>query len=296
MSEIVYLNGALVPRSQAKIPALDYGFLYGYGLFETMRAYGGLVFRLDSHMSRLAHTAETLGLAVIIPELKEAVMKTIEANRLSDARIRLTVSGGEGSTPPDLKSCTKPTVLITASEYHPYPDDVYRRGLKAHISTIHRNSLSPLSRLKTANYLDSMLARQQAREAGFDEALLLNEKGQLAEASMSNVFLVSEGILKTPGLDAGILDGVTRGIVLELASQIGIKAVETDIGPVELSRAQEAFLTNSLIEIMPLTELDGSVVCEGEVGPVTGRLIEGYKRLVLTEQYREQSRHSPGKP
>ncbi len=280
MSEIVYLNGSLIPRSQASISALDYGFLYGYGLFETMRAYGGRVFRLDSHLRRLARSAEILGLPIGTLDLKGAVMNTIQANQLSEARVRITISIGEGGMVPDPSTCDKPTVLILAGHYRPYPEQVYQKGFRAVVSSIRRNSQSPLSRLKSANYLESILAKQEARAAGVEEALCLNEKGLLAEASMSNIFLVTDGTLRTPGQDSGILPGITRETILELASPLGINTLEQDIRLDELFHAQEAFLTNSLIEVMPLIEVDGKPIGSGRPGPVTRRLIADYKRMV----------------
>jgi branched-chain amino acid aminotransferase group I len=282
MSQIVYLNGCLIPRSQAFTSALDYGFLYGFGLFETMRAYRGQVFRLERHLSRLAHSAEILGLPVRALALKGAVMDTIQANQLSEARIRITVSIGEGAMPPDPSTCNKPTVLIVAEHYQPYPEQVYQKGFRAVVSSIRRNSQSPLSRLKSANYLESILARQEARAAGVDEALCLNEKGLLAEASMSNIFLVSDGILRTPGQESGILPGITRQTILELAPQLGIKTLEQDIRLDELPQAEEAFLTNSLIEVMPLTEIAGKPVGSGRPGPLSRRIMAAYKKLVLS--------------
>ncbi len=288
MSEIVYLNGSLIPRSQARISALDYGFLYGFGFFETMRAYGGQVFRLDSHLNRLARSAEILGLPIEALDLKGAVMDTIQANKLSEARVRITISIGEGGMVPDPSSCTQPTVLILAGPYKPYPKQVYEKGFRAVVSSIRRNSQSPLSRLKSANYLENMLAKQEARAAGVDEAICLNEKGLLAEASMSNIFLVNDGILRTPGEESGILPGITRKVVLELASQLGINTFEQDIRLDELFQTQEAFLTNSLMEIMPLTEVGGKPVGSGEAESVTRRLMANYKKLVRPSRTSEQ--------
>ncbi len=283
MGNIVYLNGSFVPISQAHISVLDYGFLYGYGLFETMRAYGSKVFRQDSHLRRLESSAEMLGIQIKISELRDAVTGTIQANRLGDARVRMTVSIGEGTMVPDPGSCDKPTVLIMAGEYHPFPEQVYQKGFKAIVSSIRRNSQSPLSRLKSANYLESLLARQEARKAGVDEALCLNEKGFLAEASMSNIFLVTDGTLRTPGQDSGILPGITRGVVIELASHSGIKTIEEDIRVDDLYQAQEAFLTNTLIEVMPLTGVDGKLIGSGVPGTFTQKLIAAYKELVVRE-------------
>ncbi len=288
MEEIVYLNGAMVPRSQAKIPAMDYGFLYGYGLFETMRAYSGVVFRLDSHIARLAKSANILGIAVDTAVLKKAVMDTLKANRLRDARVRLTASIGEGSLMPDLHSCTAPSVLVVAAKYIPYADEVYRRGFRVIVSSIRRNGQSPVPAMKTANYMESLLARQEAKTAGVDDALFLNEKGQVTEASTSNVFLVSQNVLRTPRQESGILPGITKDAILELAPQIGIMALETDILPEEIAEADEAFLTNSVVEIMPVTNLDGKAIRDGRPGPITRRLMSGYKDLVLRE-----TRHQP---
>lgn len=288
MSEIVYLNGSLIPRSQAGISVLDYGFLYGFGLFETMRAYEGQVFRLDSHLNRLVRSAKILGLPIGVTDLEDAVMATIQANQLGDARIRITVSIGEGSMVPDPSTCKQPTVLILAGDYYPYLEQIYQKGFRAVVSSIRRNSGSPLSRLKSANYLENMLAKQEARAAGVDEALCLNEKGLLAEASMSNIFLVDDGVLRTPGEESGILPGVTRGVVLELASRLGISTLEHDVRLDEIAEAQEAFLTNSLIEIMPLTEIAGRHVGSGRPGPVTQRLMADYKKLVLASRTSEQ--------
>ena len=283
MSDIIYLNGTLLPRSQASISALDYGFLYGFGLFETMRAYSGHVFRLDSHLARLARSAQILGIPIDVPTLRGAVTDTLRANKLGDARVRITVSIGEGEIVPDPNTCSKPTVLIIAAEYKPYPKQVYQRGFRAIVSSIRRNSQSPLSRLKSANYLESMLARQEARAAGVDEAICLNEKGLLAEASMSNVFLVANGIIKTPDQESGILPGITREMVLELALQLGTRTLEQNITLDELLQAQEAFLTSSLMEIMPLIEVDGKPLGSGVPGPVTQKLMSEYKKLVLRE-------------
>lgn len=283
MDEIVYLNGRLIPRSQARVSALDYGFLYGFGLFETMRAYEGRVFRLDRHLSRLEDSVKVLGLSIERVGLKSAVMDTIRANRLGDARIRITVSPGEGAINAEPGTCVKPTVLVVAEKYILYRQQVYRKGFRAIVSSIRRNSHSPLSGLKSTSYLESILARQEARVAGVDEAICLNERGFVAEASMSNIFLVADGILKTPGLESGILPGITRQAVMELASETGITSRECDIRLEELFRAQEAFVTSSLIEVMPLTQIDNKPIGNGRPGTITGRLMAVYKKLVKGE-------------
>jgi branched-subunit amino acid aminotransferase/4-amino-4-deoxychorismate lyase len=224
-----------------------------------------------------------MGIPAELSLLEDAVMQTLKANNLSDARIRITVSIGEGEMVPDPSTCGQPTVLITAAAYTPYPEQVYQNGFQTIISSIRRNSQSPISRLKSASYLESMFARQEARAAGVHEAVCLNDKGVLAEASMSNIFLVTSGRVRTPGQDSGILPGITREAVLELASQLNIEAIEHKITLDELFQAREAFLTNSLIEIMPLTEIDGRLIGSGRPGPVTQRLMAAYRELVHKE-------------
>lgn len=283
MSEMVYLNGSLVSLADARIAVMDYGFLYGYGLFETMRAYEGKIFRLDKHLDRLVSSTATLGIVLDKTVLNGAVINTINANGLSEARIRLTVSIGEGGMVPDPASCGEPTVLVVAGKYQPLPDEVYQKGFRAIVSSIRRNSQSPVPAMKSLSYLESMLARQEARVAGVDEAICLNEEGFLAEASMSNLFLVGDGTLKTPSVASGILPGVTREAVLELAGKLGITVVEDDIILDELLQADEVFLTNSVMEIMPLTELDGKPIGTGKPGAITRKLMAGYKEMVRRE-------------
>lgn len=286
MEEIVYLNGVMVPVSQAKISVMDYGFLYGYGLFETMRAYDGVVFRLDHHINRLAKSAVKLSITIDTSTLVKAVTNTLKVNKLRDARVRLTVSAGEGTMVPDSHSCTKPSVLVVASKYDPYTDDIYQRGFKVIVSSIHRNSQSPVLTMKTVNYMENLLARQQAKVAGVDDVLFLNEKGQLAEASASNIFMVNKNVLKTPPQNSGILPGITRNVILELALQMNIETYEADIQLEEIIEADEAFLTNSILEIMPLTNISGKAICYGKPGSITRRLRTAYKELV-----RKETRH-----
>jgi len=287
MLETVYLNGRLVPRFEAKLSPLDHGFLYGYGLFETMRAYKGHIFRLDSHLTRLRCSAESIGLthSVLTTEegkqsLKAACMATLEANELKDARIRLTVSAGEGDMTPDPGTCPSPTILISARNLDPLPSEKYETGLKATVSFLRRNSQSPLSRLKSTCYLENILARTTARASGYDEAILLNEQGYLAEGSTTNVFLVSHGELITPSFESGVLPGITREAVLEIARASNIKATERWVELNELVEAQEAFVTNSILELMPLVSVEGRTIGTGKPGKLTRDLLFAYRKLV----------------
>jgi branched-chain amino acid aminotransferase len=287
IDEIIYLNGRLIPRFEAKLSPFDHGFLYGYGLFETMRAYNGHVFRLDSHITRLRCSAESIGLTHTIltteegkQSLKAACMATLEANELKDARIRLTVSAGEGDMTPDPGTCSSPTVLITARSLVPLPPEKYETGFKAAVSFLRRNSQSPLSRLKSTCYMENVLARMTAKAAGYDEAIFINEQGYLAEGSTTNVFLVSHGELITPCFESGVLPGITRDAVLEIARTSNIKATERWVELNELIEAEEAFLTNSVLELMPLVSIEGRPIGAGKSGKVTRDLLFAYRKLV----------------
>jgi branched-chain amino acid aminotransferase len=280
MEQIVYLNGSLVPRSQAKISPFDLGFLYSYGLFETMRSYSGHIFRLEEHLQRLSQSARLLNLPLNALDLKKACHDTLKANKLKDARIRLTVSAGEGEAVPDLPRHPRPTVLVTAARYVPISDEAYHKGYKVVVSTIDRDSQSPLSRLKSTNYLSNVLARREARASGADEAILLNERGFLCEGSTSNIFLVSKKNLVTPGEESGCLPGITRQAVIELARGLGISISEREVQLDELLQADEAFLTNSIMELMPVAEVNSQPIGRGKV---TGRLMQAYKQTVVKE-------------
>ncbi|MGA8849100.1 MAG: aminotransferase class IV [Dehalococcoidia bacterium] len=300
MAEIIYLNGQLIPRSKAKLSPFDHGFLYGYGLFETMRAYNGYIFRLDHHLARLRRSAETIGLAHSViatlnvvkgkQSLETACTKTLEANKLKDARLRLTVSAGEGDMTPDPSTCSSPTVLVTAQNLVSLPPEKYESGFKSVLSSLRRNSQSPLSRLKSTCYMENILARMAARAAGCDEAILLNEQGYLAEGSSTNIFLVMKSlslkgrgqvrVLITPSLESGVLPGITREAILEIARAANIKTQERQVEVKELIEAEEAFLTNSILELMPLTWFEGKPIGTGKPGKLTRKLIAAYRKLI----------------
>jgi branched-chain amino acid aminotransferase group I len=290
MEEIVYLNGSLIPRSQAKVSAFDYGFLYGYGLFETMRAYGGKIFLLDRHLARLLESAAVIGLSSKLSDidLTKACLDILRANNLQEARVRLTVSRGEAGAFPGDKSDAAPTVLVTATAYSPPPAQLYNRGYKALLSSFHRDSQSPLSKLKSTSYLLSVLSRLEAEAAGLDEALLLNERGFIAEGSISSVVFVNRSGLVTPSLESGILPGITREVVLELADILKIDVIEGDVRSEVLRQFDEAFLTNSVMELMPLVEVRDKkgkiiVIGSGKPGALTRKLMAAYKEMVERE-------------
>ena len=279
----MYLNGELVEQEAAAVSALDRGLLYGYGLFETMRSYGGRVFRLEQHYGRLCAGASRLAVTVplSLPGLSEAVEAVLERNDMSDAYLRLTVTAG--ALPMAERAPGEATVTLFAKPLADYPPELYRRGMAAVVSDVRRNETSPLSGVKSLNCLDNLLAREHARRQGADEAILLNTRGLVAEGSASNVFLVMGERLVTPGIESGALPGVTRQAVLELAASAGMEAVESEVGASAFGEASEAFLTGSVMEVMPLTRVNGQPVGPGRPGPATERLGRLYRQMVLRE-------------
>jgi branched-chain amino acid aminotransferase len=282
LEEIVYLNGDLIPGSQAMLSPFNFGFLYGYGLFETMRSYSGSIFKLDRHLARLHNSAQTLGIVNKLKayDLEKACNGVLRANNLTDARIRLTVTLGEGDIIPNPDTASRITVFIAARKMVPPSTETYEQGYSAIISKYRRNSRSPLSNIKSTSYLENFLARKEATAAGVDEVVLLNETGFLAEGSRTNIFLVNKKLLITPSIESGILPGITREAVLELAKSTGITTAVKQVELDELLTAGEAFFTSSALEIMPLTILDNKPIGKGRPGPVTRQLMSGYRRLV----------------
>jgi branched-chain amino acid aminotransferase group I len=282
MAEIVYVNGSLVPRAKARISVFDHGFLYGYGLFETMRAYNGVIFLLERHLERLEKAAETIGINLTGIDLAQACRDTLQANGLQNARLRLTVSHGDADAFPWQPADSQPTVVVTAREYRPYPPEVYNRGFKVGVSSFRRSRCSSLSGIKSTNYLVSVMARQEAMANSMDEALLLNEDGNITEGSTSNVFFVKSSYLVTPSPESGILPGITRWLVMEIADRLGIDTVEQGISLADLRQFEEAFLTSSMMEIMPLALIAGR---DGRdivfpTGKITQRLMAAYGDFV----------------
>lgn len=288
MEEIVYLNGSLMPRSQARVSVYDHGFLYGYGLFETMRAYHGTIFLLERHLDRLLRSSRIIGLDSKLAniDLGKACIDVLRANSLEDARLRLTVSRGELDSFPGPSTCDTPTVLVTVRNYSSLSPQIYNTGFKAGISSLRRYSQSPLSRLKSINYLLSVLAKMESEAAGLDESLLLNEHGSIAEGSISNAFFATlPSCLVTPPLESGILPGITREVVMELASTLEMDVNESEVRLEDLGQFEEAFLTNSVIEIMPLVEVRDNTgkaitIGSGKPGKLTKQLMSAYKEMV----------------
>lgn len=264
---LVYLDGAFLPADEAKLPAADAGRLYGRGLFETFRARRGSVFLLDRHLARLRAGARTLGIEPPeeLDQLSAVLRELAERCGLEDARMRLTVTAGPEGGRPSLLLQARP-----ASD--DYPEEVYERGIRVIVASARRNETSPLARIKSVNYLDNLLAREESRRAGADEALLLNTRGLLAEASTANLFIARDGGLATPPVSDGALPGITRGAVLELARDAGIAAREASLTLDDLYQATEAFLTNAIASVLPVVSVDERKVGSDKPGELTRRV------------------------
>ena len=268
----VWLNGRLVPAEKATVSVIDRGFLLGDALFETMRAYGGHVFRLAEHLDRLARGAKRIGLP--LPDgLADAVAKTLKGNGLVDAAVRLTVTRGPGTglTPPE---DPQPTVVIAARPPSKPPDAVRAAWARGRV-----NEHSTTAGLKRPAYLDAVVEMAQARAAGYDDVLFLDTAAHLAEGAYSNVFVLARGTLRTPPPTCGILPGITRAAVLEIAAEQGRATAEESLDPPVLDEAEEAFLTSSLREIVPLVSVGGRPIGRGEPGPVTRGIQAAYAAL-----------------
>ena len=303
MSSLVWLDGALLPRGEARIPIDDRGFLYGAACFETMRAHDGVVFRLDRHLDRLERGLRALGVAPPgRAALRSAIAATLEANRLADARVRLTVSAGTGATVgtgPGLEPAGAPAVLVTAAA--PGPAPAAARALVAR--EVRLGPHRPLPFAKTANYLSSLLALQEARSAGFDQALLLDANDDVVEAATANLFALLDGVLVTPPLgsgplEAGPLPGVTREVVRECARGLRLESEQRRLPLAELKGASEVLLTNSVVGVQPLAEVrvDARSWRFEAPGPVTRALSAAYEEAVGRESGGAGPRPSPTNP
>lgn len=277
----IWINNRIVDAKDAKISVFDRGFLYGDGVFETMRGYDGVVFKVDEHLNRLDRS---LGVVKIkIPYTKAALKKRIhrllKINKLKNAYIRLTVTRGEGTVGLAKTNCKNPTTVIVAKKFTPYPAGMYKRGARVKIVKTRQNENSPVSGIKSVSFLNYILARLEAKEAGFDDAVMLNSKGQVCESTVSNIFLVKGRRLMTPLVKNGSLPGITRNAILESAPKVGLRAIEKTIRPGELYGADEVFLTNTLMEVMPVVWVDNHKIGSGKPGIFAKRLGLEYNNI-----------------
>ncbi|MCY2977949.1 MAG: branched-chain-amino-acid transaminase [Planctomycetota bacterium] len=283
MSLQIYINGEFHDKENAKISVYDHGLLYGDGVFEGMRSYSGKVFRLVQHLDRLYESA--LAICLTIPISKEQmaldVNKTLQVNSLTNAYIRLVVTRGSGSLGLDPNRTSNPQVIIIADSISLYPEEHYQNGLKIITASTVRSHPAALSpRIKSLNYLNNIMAKIEGLQAGCVEALMLNHKGEVAECTGDNIFIVKNGTILTPPKDAGILEGITRNAILDLAKELGIVAHETTLTRHDLFVADECFLTGSAAEVIPVVSIDSRPIGQGKVGAVTTKLMAAFKKLV----------------
>ena len=286
MSLKVWMNGELVAAEEAKIGVYDHGLLYGDGIFEGIRTYQGRVFRLEKHLERLYRSAESIRLVIpFTPEqLGGAIYETMKANGQADAYIRLVVTRGAGDLGLDPSKTNKPTVFIITDKIALYPEEMYKKGMSIITAKTVRTPAQSLNpQVKSLNYLNNILAKIEAGDAGVDEALMLSYDGFVAECTAENIFIVQEGKVLTPPVSAGILEGITRDFVLELAGENGIEAEEKNLLPDDLYGADECFLAGTAAEILPVTKIDGRTVGTGQPGPITKRLIESFHKYVQNQ-------------
>lgn len=273
------VDGNLVICKEPRVSCWDHGLLYGYGLFETMRVYRGKIFALKAHLQRLLSSCGQLAISIdqSLDDLVSLARKFAAEREVNNAALRLTVTRG------DSDRGIPPGLFITARQLTYLPRH-YEEGFSAVTSPVRRNPTSPLVYHKTLNYMDNLLALEETRGAGAQEALFLNTNHRLAEGAISNLFFVRDGIIHTPAVTCGLLSGITRKTVIDLAAAMGYQAVEGEYALEDLLAAEEAFLTNSLMEVMPLVKVDGTPINHGKPGRVTEDLLQGYRALTLVEE------------
>ena len=282
----IYLDGKFVDSSEAKVSVFDHGLLYGDGVFEGIRLYGGNIFRLEEHLERLEYSAKAIMLELPLTrdEIRAATCETCRQNGLTDAYIRLVVTRGVGDLGLAPWLCPKPTIFIIASKISLYPKEHYDNGLA--IVTVPTRRIGPASlppAIKSLNYLNHILGKIEAKLFGALEAIMLNEQGYVAECTADNVFIVHKGTIITPAASQGALKGITRGAVIDIAAELGVPLQESDMTRYDIWCADECFLTGSGAEVIPVVKLDGRVIGSGKPGPITHRVLEAFRRRVLVE-------------
>ncbi|MEM6364378.1 MAG: branched-chain-amino-acid transaminase [Planctomycetota bacterium] len=283
MSQSIYINGEYFSRDDAKISVYDHGLLYGDGVFEGMRIYGGKVFALEDHLTRLYESARAIALDIPMPHdaMRDATNATVAKNKLADGYIRLIVTRGGNQLGLNPFVCENPQVIIIADSISLYPEKFYAEGLDLVTASTIRNHPAALSpRIKSLNYLNNIMAKIEAMRAGCIEAVMLNVSGEVAECTGDNIFIVRRDRLITPPIDAGILEGITRNAVLDLARKEGLDVAEETMTRHDIFVADECFLTGSAAEIIPAVKLDGRSIGDGKPGPITQRLIAAFRKLV----------------
>lgn len=282
MSLKIYINGKFYDKEDAKVSVYDHGLLYGDGVFEGIRSYGGKVFRLQEHIDRLWHSAKAIWLQIPITkqEMAKAIEDSLKMNGIEDGYIRVVVTRGAGTLGLDPNRCSQPQVIVIADHISLYPAELYEKGLEIVTVSTMRNHPAALSpRIKSLNYLNNILAKIEGLQAGCIEALMMNHKGEIAECTGDNIFLVRNGRLLTPPIEAGILEGVTRDAVIEVAREAGIEVKEIPLIKHDVYIADECFLTGTAAEVIPVVKVDSRTIGNGVPGPMTKDLTARFKRL-----------------
>lgn len=282
----IYLDGRFVSEKQAKISVFDHGLLYGDGVFEGLRTYNGKIFRLMEHIKRLYRSAKAIMLDIPVPMegMADIIIKTIRKNRLKDSYVRVVVTRGIGDLGLDPRKCPKPTIFVIASKIKLYPEEFYEKGLSVVTIATRRNpteSLNPT--IKSLNYLNNILAKIEATNAGAMEGLFLNNEGYVAECTGENIFIINKDNLYTPPIFAGALDGITRDAVIQIGKEIGLTVDEKLLTRYDLYNADECFLTGTAAEIIPVTLIDGRKIGSGSIGDLTKQIREKFHQLTEAE-------------
>lgn len=285
-SQMIFLSGKFVKKEEAVVSVYDHGFLYGDGVFEGIRVYSGNVFRLENHLKRLYESAHSIMLAIpyTLEEMTQIIVETIRINELRSAYIRVVVSRGPGNLGLDPSSCSMPRVIVIAEELSLYPKELYERGLKVGSVATRRNRPDVLSpQIKSLNYLNNILVKLEANQAGVDEALMLNDQGYVTEGSADNIFIIKNGIIYTPPVYLGALEGITRNAIIELARKNGYEVMEQPFTRHDVYIADEVFLTGTAVEVIAVNEVDTRQIKDGKPGPITNHLLSEFRNLVTTD-------------
>jgi len=280
---LIHIDGEYYPKSQAKISVYDHGLLYGDGVFEGIRAYDGIVFKLKEHIDRLYRSARVIMLDIPLTkeEMINAVLETLRKNNLRDAYIRLVVTRGVGDLGLDPRKCPKPTVIIIADVIRLHSGEPKEKGIRVMIVWVKRDPVDATSHeVKSLNYLNSILGKIEANIAGFDEAICLDKNGHISEGVAENLFIVQDEKILTPPTSTGALVGITRGVTMEIAGKLGYKTIERTITPTDLFTADEAFFTGTAAEIIPIVEVNKRTIGAGRPGPITRRLIMEFEKII----------------
>ncbi len=286
MDLVIYLNGKFVPEKEAVVSVFDHGLLYGDGVFEGIRAYHNRVFKLKEHIDRLYYSAHAIDLKIPLSkeEMEGVVLETCRRSNVRDGYIRLVVTRGVGDLGLDPRKCPKPTIFCIAASIQLYPEELYKKGLEMVTVATRRNLPEACNpRVKSLNYLNNVCARIEANLAGVPEAVMLNQEGYVAEATGDNIFIVKNKVLITPPPSAGILEGITRNTVIEIAGQKGIRVVEKLFTRYDIYNADECFLTGTAAEIIPAVKLDGRTIGDGRPGRMTWELIHAFRELTKVD-------------